>query len=106
MTERSVRCLKSCETSCPEPIRSKWRGTGERYAPFEKSITVNKDEVQDLGVVTLKVVKGKATITLATPGAKVFMVCSDRRELAPMGHSWRGGAPVVYCIPPWTQQAQ
>jgi PEGA domain len=56
--------------------------TGERYAPVEKSITGNKDEVQDLGPVTLKVVKGKATISLGSPGAKVFIVSgSDRREL-------------------------
>ncbi len=41
-----------------------------------------KDEFQDLGAVTLKVVKGRATVSLATPGAKVFLVSgSDRREL-------------------------
>jgi serine/threonine-protein kinase len=60
-------------------------GAADRYAPFEKTITVNKDEIQDLGVVSLKVVKGKATISLGTPGAKVFMVSgSDRRELTPL----------------------
>jgi serine/threonine-protein kinase len=38
--------------------------------------------VQDLGQVQLKVLKGKATITLATPGANVYLVSgSDRREL-------------------------
>jgi len=55
---------------------------GERYAAVEKNVTVAKDEFQDLGTVTLKVVKGRATVTLATPGAKVFLVSgSDRREL-------------------------
>lgn len=54
----------------------------ERYESVEKSVTVAKDEVQDLGNVLLKVVKGKATITLGTPGAKVYIVSgSDRRDL-------------------------
>jgi hypothetical protein len=72
----------------PQELRDLPPGThqikvaGERYAPLEKTITVNKDEVQDLGSVTLKVVKGKATISLGSPGAKVFIVSgSDRREL-------------------------
>jgi serine/threonine-protein kinase len=55
---------------------------GERYAPVEKTVTISKDELQDLGTMTLKVVKGKATISLGTPGARVFIVSgSDRREL-------------------------
>jgi hypothetical protein len=54
----------------------------ERYAPFEKTVTISKDELQDLGTQTLKVIKGKATISLGTVGAKVFIVSgSDRREL-------------------------
>jgi serine/threonine protein kinase len=54
----------------------------ERYESVEKNVTVAKDEVQDLGSVLLKVVKGKATITLGTPGAKVYIVSgSDRRDL-------------------------
>ncbi len=53
----------------------------DRYAPLEKNVTVALNEVQDLGDQTLKVVKGKATITLGTPGAKVSIVSgSDRRE--------------------------
>ena len=53
----------------------------DRYAPFEKSIILAQDEVQDLGDQTLKVVKGKATIELDTPGAKVSIVSgTDRRE--------------------------
>jgi hypothetical protein len=55
---------------------------GDRYAAVERTVTVAKDEFQDLGTVTLKVIKGRATVSLATPGAKVFLVSgSDRREL-------------------------
>lgn len=55
---------------------------GERYATLEKTVTVNKGEVTDLGNIALKVLKGKATVDLATPGAKVFIVSgTDRREL-------------------------
>jgi serine/threonine-protein kinase len=56
---------------------------GDRYAAVEKNVTIAKDEFQDLGSVTLKVVKGKATITQGTPaGAKVYIVSgADRREL-------------------------
>jgi serine/threonine-protein kinase len=53
----------------------------DRYAPLEKSVTLGDGETQDLGDQTLKVVKGKATITLGTPGAKVSIVSgNDRRE--------------------------
>lgn len=54
----------------------------ERYEAMDKSVTVAKDEMLDLGSVTLRVVKGKATITLGTPGAKVLLVSgSDKRDL-------------------------
>jgi hypothetical protein len=54
----------------------------ERYQPLERHVTLEKDKVEDLGTVTLKVVKGKVTITLATPGARVFLVSgTDRREI-------------------------
>jgi len=54
----------------------------ERYSPIEKTITISPNELHDEGTVTLKVLKGKATISLGTPGAKVFIVSgSDRREL-------------------------
>ena len=53
----------------------------DRYTPIEKSVILAQDEVQDLGDQTLKVVKGKATIELDTPGAKVSIVSgNDRRE--------------------------
>jgi serine/threonine-protein kinase len=54
----------------------------ERYQPLERRVTLEKDRVEDLGSVTLKVLKGKATITLATPGARVYLAAgADRREL-------------------------
>jgi serine/threonine-protein kinase len=54
----------------------------ERYQPLEKHVTVDKDSIQDVGTITLKVLKGKATISLGTPGARVFLVSgADRREL-------------------------
>jgi hypothetical protein len=54
----------------------------ERYQPLEQHVTVTRDSVQDLGTVTLKVLKGKATISLGTQGARVYLVSgTDRREL-------------------------
>jgi serine/threonine-protein kinase len=54
----------------------------ERYQPLEKNVTVAQNEMQDLGNITLTVIKGKATITLGTAGAKVYLVSgSDRRDL-------------------------
>jgi serine/threonine-protein kinase len=54
----------------------------ERYQPLEKHVSVEKDKLEDLGTITLKVLKGKATINLGTPGARVYLVSgSDRREL-------------------------
>ncbi|MGH7331069.1 MAG: PEGA domain-containing protein, partial [Polyangiaceae bacterium] len=56
--------------------------SGDRYETLEKNVTVAKDEIQDLGTMTLKVTKGKATVTLGTPGARVYIVSgNDRREL-------------------------
>jgi len=45
----------------------------DRYAPLEKTVTVTKDELLDLGDVTLKVVKGKATFLRETPGVRLFI---------------------------------
>jgi len=54
----------------------------DRYQPFENRVTIEKDKAEDLGTVTLKVLKGKVTISLATPGARVFLASgADRREL-------------------------
>lgn len=72
-----------------EPGEHKLKFTGgDRYESMEKTITVAKDEIVDVGNVTLKVLKGKATINLGTPGAKVYLVSGkDRKEVPsfPMG---------------------
>ncbi len=61
----------------------KLRFAGERYAPLEKTISVAKDEIVDLGNISLKVLKGKATINLGTPGAKVYLVNGSNRKEVP-----------------------
>ncbi|MBX3207036.1 MAG: PEGA domain-containing protein [Labilithrix sp.] len=66
-----------------EPGEHKLRFVGDRYAPLEKTISVAKDEIVDLGSVNLKVVKGKATIQLGTPGAKVYLVNGTNRKEVP-----------------------
>ncbi len=54
----------------------------ERYQPLERHVTVERDKLEDLGTITLKVLKGKVTVSLGTSGARVFIVSgSDRREL-------------------------
>ena len=55
----------------------------ERYQPLEKHVSVERqDRSRTSATVTLKVLKGKATISLGTPGARVFLVSgTDRREL-------------------------
>lgn len=55
----------------------------ERYAPVEKMVMVTQDELQDLGVVTLQVVKGKATFSPQTPGASLFLVSGSDRWVLP-----------------------
>lgn len=55
----------------------------ERFAPVEKTISVGKDEMVDLGNIQLKVLKGKVTINLGTPGAKVFLVSGTNRKEVP-----------------------
>ncbi len=66
----------------PGDYNLKFTGS-DRYAPLDKKVTVSKGDLSDLGTITLKVVKGKATVTLGTDGAKVSMVSSkgDRRDL-------------------------
>ncbi len=54
----------------------------ERYQPLEKRIAFQADSTVDLGSVSLKVSKGKATVSLATSGAHVYLTSvNDRREL-------------------------
>ncbi len=55
---------------------------GDRYQAIERQVVVVRNEMLDLGAMTLKVVKGKANIELATPGARVVLVSgADRRDL-------------------------
>ncbi len=56
---------------------------GDRYEAFDKTVTVAKDEMLSLDNVVLKVLKGKATITLGTPGAKVTLVSGSVRKDIP-----------------------
>ncbi|MGO9835157.1 MAG: PEGA domain-containing protein [Polyangiaceae bacterium] len=54
----------------------------ERYQPLVQHVTVERDRVEDLGTITLKVLKGKVTVAPGTGGARVYIVSgSDRREL-------------------------
>jgi serine/threonine-protein kinase len=57
--------------------------SGDRYAALDKTITVGKDEIVDVGAVPLKVTKGKATIQLGTPGAKVELVMGTTHKEVP-----------------------
>ena len=66
-----------------DPGERKLRVLGDRYAPMDRSITIVKDEVLDLGTLPLKVVKGKATIQLGTPGARVVLVSGTTRKEVP-----------------------
>jgi hypothetical protein len=54
----------------------------ERYQALEKHIVVERGKVEDLGTITLKVIKGKITVESGTVGAHVTLVSgSDRRDL-------------------------
>jgi hypothetical protein len=66
-----------------EPGERKLRVTAERYLPLEKKITVPPNEPLDLGNLPLKVSNGKATLQLATPGARVVLVGPTMRKEVP-----------------------
>jgi serine/threonine-protein kinase len=54
----------------------------ERYLPIERHVSVERDKVEDLGTITLKVLKGNVTVRPGTAGAHVFISSgADRREL-------------------------
>ncbi|MFO0676413.1 MAG: protein kinase [Polyangiaceae bacterium] len=55
---------------------------GDRYVALERTVSIPKDSIADLGSLPLKVARGKATFVLETAGAKVHLVSgTDRREL-------------------------
>ena len=56
---------------------------GDRYKTDERTVTIGDNEVKDLGAIALPVVRGKATLNLATPGAKVTLASgTDRKAVA------------------------
>ena len=65
----------------PGPHKIAFKGS-DRYAPEERSVNVEGDELKDLGVVNLKVLRGLASFDVRTPGVKVTLVSGkDRRQL-------------------------
>jgi serine/threonine-protein kinase len=52
----------------------------DRHASEEKTITVKDGEMLSLPTAKLKVVKGRATLTLDTPGAVVTLVSGSERK--------------------------
>ena len=55
----------------------------DRYAPSEQVVNIGKGELVDLGAQPLRIVKGKAAISLHTPGARVQLISGrERRELS------------------------
>jgi hypothetical protein len=72
---------------------------GDAYAPYEKTVYVSTSQITDLGTIALVParVTPRVAISLATPGARVFLQSgSDRRELPSLpitialdpSHSW------------------
>jgi len=54
----------------------------DRYEAEERSVTIDADQVKDLGPVSLKVLRGLATFDVRTPGVKVTLASGkDRRQL-------------------------
>jgi serine/threonine protein kinase len=65
----------------PGPHHIGFKGS-DRYAPEERSLSVDADEIKDLGTVSLKVLRGLASFDVRTPGVKVTLVSGkDRRQL-------------------------
>jgi serine/threonine-protein kinase len=63
------------------PHRVAFKGS-DRYAPEERTFSVDADEIKDLGTVSLKVLRGLASFDVRTPGVKVTLVSGkDRRQL-------------------------
>lgn len=68
--------------STPGAHKVKFYST-DRYQPDERSLTFAENKIEDLGNVKLKVLKGKATITLETTGAAVTLVSGVERRAIP-----------------------
>lgn len=52
----------------------------DRYQTLEKTVNVVPDKVEDLGTVTLGVIKGRATFELQTRGVLMTLVSSDGKK--------------------------
>jgi hypothetical protein len=66
-----------------EPGSHTLRFAADSFVALEKTITVTKENVLDLGTLSLKVARGKATISSDTPGAKVVLVNGSTRKAVP-----------------------
>ncbi|HEY3593169.1 MAG TPA: PEGA domain-containing protein, partial [Polyangiaceae bacterium] len=65
----------------PGPHQIGFKGS-DRYAPEERTISVDTDEIKDMGSVSLRVLRGLASFDVRTPGVKVTLVSGkDRRQL-------------------------
>jgi serine/threonine-protein kinase len=54
----------------------------DRYEAEERTVSVDAEQVKDLGTVALKVLRGLATFDVRTPGVKVTLASGkDRRQL-------------------------
>lgn len=54
----------------------------DRYEPETRTVTIDPDQIKDLGPVTLKVLRGLATFDVKTSGVKVTLASGkDRRQL-------------------------
>lgn len=53
---------------------------GANYADEEKTVNVVEDQIQDLGNVELKLVKGFASFDVKTPGASLTLVSGNDRQ--------------------------
>jgi serine/threonine-protein kinase len=54
----------------------------ERYRPIERHVILERGKIEDIGTITLKVLRGSVTVSSETAGARVFISSgSDRREL-------------------------
>jgi serine/threonine-protein kinase len=56
----------------------------DRYQADERTVSVKDGVLQDLGPIKLKVLKGKASLTLETTGARVTLVSGSDRKSIPV----------------------
>jgi serine/threonine-protein kinase len=65
----------------PGPHKVLFKGS-DRYEAEERQVTIDAEQMKDLGPVSLKVLRGLATFDVRTPGVKVTLASGkDRRQL-------------------------